>query len=221
VSSDPLSTDRRDFIGQLATTAVALTTAACAAPAVAAAPVAQAAAGAGSPQARTAWDDSWFGRITASHRAVFDMPTIDDGMGFAHVSGYLRAMKEIHDADAQAVLVIRHAALPLVLNEAMWQKYQMGKLVRRTGLPEGQTMTTNSYVRQVAQMNSRGVIVLACDLATRGYAGRAAEASKGNQAEIYEDFKKNILPGVILQPTGVYAVHRAQEAKCTFIRSSE
>jgi intracellular sulfur oxidation DsrE/DsrF family protein len=32
--------------------------------------------------------------------------------------------------------------------------------------------------------------------------------------------KANLIPGVILQPSGVYAAHRAQEAGCTYIRST-
>jgi hypothetical protein len=39
---------------------------------------------------------------------------------------------------------------------------------------------------------------------------------KSDQRAIYEELKANLVPGVILQPSGIYAVHRAQEAGCTF-----
>jgi hypothetical protein len=211
-------TDRRAFFGQLATTAAMFSVAGCASSASASALGAQATAQPGSP-----WDDSWFGRITADHRAVFDMPAIDDGMGIAHVNGYLRAMKDIHGADAQAVLVIRHAALPIALNDAMWEKYGMGRIVRNRDKSSEPPAAKNDYLRSLGQLHSRGVILLACDLAARGYASLAASSPgvTAKQPEIHEEFKRNLAPGVILQPTGVYAVHRAQEAKCTFIRSSE
>jgi intracellular sulfur oxidation DsrE/DsrF family protein len=54
----------------------------------------------------------------------------------------------------------------------------------------------------------------------RGVASVIAEKTKTEQHVIYEELKANLVPGVILQPTGVYAVHRAQEAGCTFIRST-
>jgi hypothetical protein len=43
-----------------------------------------------------------------------------------------------------------------------------------------------------------------------------AKKVKREQRAIYEELKANLIPGVILQPSGIYAVHRAQEAGCTF-----
>lgn len=213
-------TDRRVFFGQLATTAALFSVAGCASTASASTTAAASTAGPAQP---SPWDDSWFGRITADHRAVFDMPSIDDGMGIAHVNGYLRAMKDIHNADAQAVLVIRHAALPIALNDAMWEKYGMGKIIQGRANSTTPPATRNEYVHLLGRLSSRGVILLACDLAAHGYSARAASSPgiTASQSEIYEEFKRNLVPNVILQPTGVYAVHRAQEARCTFIRSSE
>ena len=37
---------------------------------------------------------------------------------------------------------------------------------------------------------------------------------------IFEELKANLVPGMILQPNGVYAVLRAQEAGCAFMRST-
>jgi hypothetical protein len=43
-----------------------------------------------------------------------------------------------------------------------------------------------------------------------------ARKVKGQQRAIYEELKANLISGVILQPSGIYAVHRAQEAGCSF-----
>ena len=152
-------------------------------------------------------------RLTAAHRAVFDSPGIEDGMAIQHVSGYLNAMKVIHDADAQAVLVIRHQAIPMVFNDAMWAKYGVGKLAQ---LADG---SRNPYGQRITALGAR-VIVLGCDQATRNFTGRMASGAGGDRTAVYEEVKANLLPGVILQPTGVYAVHRAQEGGCTMIRST-
>jgi hypothetical protein len=63
-------------------------------------------------------------------------------------------------------------------------------------------------------------MLLGCDLAARGLAGQIASKTKSDSRGIYEELKANLVPGVILQPTGVYAAHRAQEAGCSYIRSS-
>jgi len=42
------------------------------------------------------------------------------------------------------------------------------------------------------------------------------DRTKTDWHTVYGELKANLVPGVILQPTGVYAVHRAQEAGCTY-----
>jgi hypothetical protein len=198
------------------------------------------------------WDDSWFARLSAKHKAVFDSPMIEDGAVLAHASGYIRGMRDAVHAgpdDVQAVLVIRHAAVPMVFNDAMWAKYEIGKerkvkdersnawAVRNpfaapehsvakgggSGAPVVQAAANATPDRPQANFEwlaSHGNIILACDLATRGYAGIIAGRTKGDSRVIYEELKGNLVPGTILQPTGVYAALRAQEAGCTYIRST-
>jgi len=38
--------------------------------------------------------------------------------------------------------------------------------------------------------------------------------------DVQEEFRTGLVPGVILQPSGVYAVIRAQEAGCGVVKSS-
>lgn len=235
------STPRRDFIGQLAASAIVLAGSACTAPAVAT----QGAASptpAPRPQQASApphWDDSWFARLTAKHKAVFDSPEVEDGIAIFHAIGYVNGMHDALDAadgDVQTVIVMRHAAIPMVFNDAMWEKYGFGK-EEKVKDPHGKWAKRNPFADTSADASSRssnpnrprydlawlashGHILLGCDLATRGQAAVVAERTKGNSKAIYEELKANLVPGVILQPTGVYAVHRAQEAGCTYIRST-
>jgi len=189
------------------------------------------------------WDDSWFAKLTAKHKAVFDSPAIDDGLAVSHASGYIRGMRDALGAgldDVQIVLVMRHAGVPMVLNDAMWAKYEIGKERKIKDYSNDKWATRNPFFAQapsasgtprpaassdrpqstLSWLGSHGHILLGCDLATRGFASTTAEKTKGSFAAVYEEFKANLVPGVILQPTGVYAVHRAQEAGCTFIRST-
>jgi hypothetical protein len=243
-------TDRREFLGQIAASAIVIAGTACASPATAGqtttptpAPVPPSNGGTGQAAAPTHWDDSWFGKLTAKHKAVFDSPAFEDGLAVAHASGYIRAMREALGAgvdDVQIVLVMRHAAVPMTLNDAMWAKYQIGKDRSVKDYATDKFATKNPFLGAAPSSNaparptapsdrpqptltwlaSHGHILLGCDLAMRGFASIMAEKTKTEQRVIYEEFKANLVPGVILQPTGVYAVHRAQEAGCTFIRST-
>ena len=234
-------TPRREFIGQLAASAVVLAGAACVAPAAAS----QASSGPSpaprsqTPSAPTHWDDSWVGRLTARHKAVFDSPEIEDGLVFFQAVGYLNGMRDAlgaADGDVQAVVVIRHSAIPMAFNDAMWNKYAFGKEEKvkdRNGKWAKRNPFADTSVEEpsrpgggrrrrydMAWLHSNGHILLGCDLATRGYAGVIAERTKADSTAIYEELIANLVPGVILQPTGVYAAHRAQEAGCTYIRST-
>ena len=233
------STPRREFLGQIAASAIVLAGAACSTPAIAG-PTATGPTPAPAPAAPPApvhWDDSWFTRLTAKHKAVFDSPEIEDGLAVFQASGYIRGMRDAVAAgndDVQAVVVMRHGAIPMIFNDAMWAKYGLGKELKVKDYPSEKWATRNPWATSptpskapaerpqstLAWLSSHGHILLGCDLATRGYAGVIADRTKADSHVVYEELKANLVPGVILQPTGVYAVHRAQEAGCSYIRST-
>jgi hypothetical protein len=232
------STPRREFLGQIAASAVVLASAACSTPISAGqANTAPAPAPSPAPPGPVHWDDSWFTRLTAKHKAVFDSPAIEDGLAVAQAAGYIRGMRDAVAAaadDVQTVVVMRHAAIPMVFNDAIWAKYSLGKELKVKDYPSEKWATRNPWLTAatpskappdrpqstLAWLSSHGHILLGCDLATRGYAGEIAERTKVDSHVVYEELKANLVPGVILQPTGVYAVHRAQEAGCSYIRST-
>ena len=245
--ADDRVTPRREFIGQIAASAIVLAGAACASPAATAesAPTPAAAPPAGrtqqpaTPPAPVHWDDSWFGKLTAKHKAIFDSPEIEEGLVMAHATGYIRGMRDALAAgpdDVQVVVVIRHAAIPMIFNDAMWAKYDIGA---ERKIKEGSSekwATKNQFIGSAPSapasgaadrpqgtftwLGSHGHILLGCDLATRNVAGVFARKAKLDRNVVYEDLKANLVPGMILQPSGVYAAHRAQEAGCTYIRST-
>jgi hypothetical protein len=249
--SDEKTTLRRDFLGQIAASAIVLAGTACASPAATATQSAPAPAGPSAnpqsngrgvgplPQPPSTWDDSWFGKLTAKHKAVFDSPEINDGLVLSNASGYIRGMRDAIGAgenDVQTAIVLRHVAVVMFLNDAMWSKYELGKL--RNVKDEGteKWATKNPFAgaltsrpaagtadRPQATLNwfaSRGHIILGCDLATRNLSGVLARQVKGESRAVYEELKANMIAGVILQPTGVYACLRAQEAGCGFFKST-
>jgi hypothetical protein len=237
---DEHPTPRRDFLGQIAASAIVLAGAACASPISAGQATTAPTPTPSRAQPPTAvhWDDSWFARLTAKHKAVFDSPEIDDGLAVAQASGYIRGMRDAAgagDSDVQTVVVMRHQAIPMIFNDAMWLKYGLGKELKVKDYPSEKWATRNPFATSTASPNrassdrpqstlawlaSHGHILLGCDLATRGYASIIAGRTKADSHVVYEELRANLVPGVILQPTGVYAVHRAQEAGCTYIRAT-
>jgi hypothetical protein len=258
--SDERIQPRREFLGQFAASAIVLAGAACSTPAAtgqstttpAPAPTPASTPGPQPPAPPPVstgpvhWDDSWFARLTAKHKAVFDSPQIEDGLVLANATGYIRGMREAlsaGDNDVQTVIVIRHAAIPMAFNDAMWEKYEIGKDKK---IKDGRTdnwATHNPYFNgnagggggagrggaapsadrpasTFAWLGSHGQILLACDLATRNYSNVIARNFKVDQRAVYEELKANLVPGFILQPTGVYAALRAQEAGCAYIRAT-
>jgi hypothetical protein len=228
--SDEKTTPRRDFLGQVAASAIVLAGTACATPAATATQAAPTPTGpavqpnrggAGPlPPPPSTWDDSWFGKLTAKHKAVFDSPEIADGLVLTNAAGYIRGMRDAIGAgenDVQTVIVLRHVAVVMFLNDAMWSKYELGKLRNVKDEGTDRWSTKNPFARS---LTAHGHIVLGCDLATRNLSSRLASQGKGESQAVYDELKANTVGGVILQPTGVYACLRAQEAGCGFFKST-
>jgi hypothetical protein len=170
---------------------------------------------------------------------VFDMAEFNDGEALDHAALWLEGLHAAlgaTPADAQAVIVIRHAAVPGAFNDSMWSKYEIGKLRKVKDESTGQWAVRNPFASEPPPKGDRparpssadrpgtdfgwfaqyGHILLACNVATLGMSSIIAKKVKGDQRAIYDELKSNLIPGVILQPSGIYGVHRAQEAGCTF-----
>ena len=254
-SSDSSSTPRRHFIGELAAGAAAIAAVACAPAATATSGPSQAPAPANSPPATSnaappagppmppassmKWDTTWMEKITAKHKAVFDSPEIEEGTALYHAMSYLGNVKDVFgtgDSDASVVVVLRHAAVPMLYNDAMWAKYDLGAQTKTTDQKTKLPVTRNIYYQRldkdgkpasdekpsatIKSLTNRGVLFIGCDLATRGYSSRIAAKTQQAQSAVYEEIRQNLVPGAILMPTGVFGMLLAQEAGCSFMRAT-
>jgi hypothetical protein len=220
-------TTRRKFLDSLAVGATAL----AAAPAAFAMP-----ADLRLDVVQGAWDTRWPDRLTGKVRTVFDVPEIESGYGVWRASIWARqyeAVLGIPARDLSTALVLRHNAIVLAMQQAFWDKYGIGKsrsvthpvsgeptdrnpalLGARDGLPEQmRPFALDAFI-------ARGGIALACDLALQDMVAIIQQADKVTEAVAQEQAKKWLVPGVILQPSGVFAVLRAQQAQALYIRAS-
>jgi hypothetical protein len=218
-------TNRRKFLGAAAAMAVVPKSAFAALPRDLAEPVTSA-----------EWDVSWTSRLKGKYRAVFDNTEPESGYGVwraAAWAGQYMAVLKAAPADLSPAIVLRHNAIILAMQQSFWDKYAIGAsrqvthplttqptdknpalLDEKDGIPE--PINQAALTKQLA----RGVTVLACNLALQDMIDVIVKADKISDAEARTRAIGYLVPGVILQPSGVFAVTRAQEAGASYVKAS-
>jgi hypothetical protein len=176
------------------------------------------------PRAETEADDGpdWPGKLAGRHKQVVDVYAVNDGAPFGFVHNFLTPNKS-----ATGVVILRHNAFPLALNHAMWAKYKIGE-AEKISDPETKTAAVkNPYFEAkpgvlrndnaaIDKLLARGTVFGACEVALRGHARRLAKNAGVTADEAAKEFAANVIAGIIVIPSGVWGVNRAQEAGCTY-----
>lgn len=162
------------------------------------------------------WDDSWTRRL-GKYRTVFDISELDERPG---LYGVLAVMDAYYDAlgatDAELgfVVVMRHDALPMLVSDAMWDKYDVGANEMKRKQPDGKQFRTNPFRSMIEDVQKRGVTILGCDKAMTAHARTFAQRKRAGVDAIRAEIQASILPGVVMLPNGLYALARAQNVGC-------
>ena len=167
--------------------------------------------------------DAWFGRIKGKHKMVFDVPEPNSGFGAIWPRVYLNTMEANYPGPATAVVILRHAGIPLGMNDALWAKYGLGEIF---SIKDGENPATkNPYATitglpipglGISELLKAGVLVGVCDIALTVYSSGAAK-KVGLQADaVKKEWVAGLLPGVYVIPSGVLGVARAQELGCGY-----
>ena len=179
-------------------------------------------------------DDAWTARLTGKHKAVFDAPEISEGVVVANAWVFLHSYttaERLSDAELSAVVVIRHAAISLVLDDAMWAKYDVGRHVKLKDPATKKWARRNVFWRAAPgddakagytldALRARGVTLLGCELALKRMIGTIAKRTSQQPAAVGAELRAHLIPGLELAPSGIYAVTRAQELGCSYVRST-
>ncbi|MCC7055289.1 MAG: hypothetical protein IT355_18600 [Gemmatimonadaceae bacterium] len=201
------------------------------------------AAGAPSPEDATphappvaeTWDMSWTGRVTGRYKAVFDSPELSGGAALYRAVWWCEHYKEVYGvarSDMTAVVVLRHAGFFMAMNDEFWSVVNLGK-ARQVRDAQGKKWAKVSPVGAAAaaatpsearftlpNFIADGGIALACGWTFGGAASMLAKAEKLEMPAARERARTLLVPGVILQPNGIFAALRAQEAGCSYINAS-
>ena len=183
------------------------------------------------------WDLSWTSKITGQRKAIYDVPEIESGYKVWRTilarQQYVDVLKIPRD-QVSMVLVLRHNAIALAMKQAFWDKYNIGEESKVTDPLTSQPTKHNPVVERTGEFAlpepftnmalepfmASGGIVLGCALAFQDMIGKVKAGDKVDHAEAEKRAKTFLVPGVILQPSGVFAAQLAQDSGCRYVRAS-
>jgi len=226
-----MTQDRRDFLTKIGLGAVALTGGAIVAPLGAEELDRMGEAFAAEPQ----WNMSWVDDLQkVPYKAVFDAPSLADRAALDLAAGIWDNFKEVYgtDSSTRMVIVMRQLGQVMAFNDTMWEKYSIGEERKVNDPLTKQPAKRNPWAKVIAgdpawaiaskldTLRARGAIFLVCNRASMNWATSAAERMKLDVEAVKNDVRNNLVPGAILMPTGVFALVRAQNAGCAYMRGS-
>lgn len=183
------------------------------------------------------WDVSWVNRVTGKYRAVFDVPEIESGYGVWRASIWGRQYQDVlgvKPREMTPVVVLRHNGIVLAMQQTFWDKYGIGK-EKNVLHPVSQQPTDRNPVLLSSSRGevpatfddvaldrfiARGGIALACNLALQDMVEIIEKKDGATPEAARQQALTFMVPGVILQPSGVFAALRAQDVGCKYLRAS-
>ena len=219
--SDPkFAPHRRDLLGGIATLGAIAGLTELAAPAAAATEP-------GKPASEFA---QWLESISGKQRQLFDISEPNQGFGLIWSFVFLLtgpAAFGVPESELGVVVVMRHNGIPLALDDAMWRKYQLGEYFKLTDPATKAPATRNFFVNSkpgdlavpdasLDRLLARGLKAGACNMAITVYSGIIAKQQNLPADEVRKDWIANLVPGVVLVPSGVVAISGAQSHGCAY-----
>ena len=180
-----------------------------------------------STQAEAATNDGpdWPGKLKGRHRQVVDAIEVNGGFPLAFAYTFL--ITNPLPGAAKAVVVLRHVAFSIALNDAMWAKYKIGESFKIVDPETNAPAVKNPFLHPkpgvlpvdgmaVDALLAKGTVFGACNVALivlskklAGNAGVTADAAA-------KEWAANVVPGITVIPSGTWGVNRAQERGCTY-----
>lgn len=237
--TDSTSQNRRQFVGGLASTAMAVGLGATATPRVLGADEIKAMGAATAPGPSVKPDNSWLRGIKGNHSQIFDMPVPAGGFPLFHVRNYVHTYKSAFDMSYPHVLAIVGMygfSTPLAFNDAMWAKYPFGATIEANDratkapavrnvfftAPEGEILPAEYRIdipgdSSISALQALGVRFILCNNAFNFWVARIATGMNRPAAEVRSELEANMVPGVIIVPAMVIAVNQAQKEGASYM----
>jgi intracellular sulfur oxidation DsrE/DsrF family protein len=178
-------------------------------------------------------DETWMRNLTGKHRIVFDVATHNNGRALTQAKNVLDVYEGqygVPTRDINLVLGAHGTALPLVLADAVWQKYRLGEQYAINDPATQGASTRNVYTaanvqtrgpvtaeQTVEALQRRGVLFLACNNTVINTSRRLATAGLGTEDAIRQDLAGGLLAGVVLVPDLFITIWRMQERGIAYL----
>ena len=173
---------------------------------------------------------AWFNKVKGSHRIVYDATEPHEGFPILWSWVYYNTNNETGtpDNDLTAMVILRHNASPLAMEDGLLEKYKFGEMFKVTDNNTNAPATRNPYwnpqgkdfplpvIEGIKRLQERGALFCVCNMAISVYSGFAAQAMGMDAETVKKDWLAGILPGIQVVPSGVWAVSRAQEKKMAY-----
>ena len=234
------TSERRKFLGVIATGAAAMGLSALASPFKLAA---QQPKPSGKPMHSINPADQWFNKVKGSHRVVYDASRPNEVMPFAWPKVFLmtNAATGTPESDCGVVVVLRHEAIGYAFKDKMWEKYNFAEVFKAGEMGPGfqaadaatATKTRNPFYNTkpgdfkmpgfgalpigITELQASGVMFCVCNAAMTVYSAVLADKMNMNAADVLKEWTSELIPGIQVVPSGVWALGRAQEHGCKYI----
>lgn len=163
------------------------------------------------------------------YRQVFDAPRPNESLPVIWSWAFLHTFNKLQvpDSNVGCFVILRHEAIPLGMQDAVWAKYKLGEVFKiedkTTKAPSVRNVVTNIRPEDLPipemaleKVQARGVVFGVCDLAMTVYSMKLAGDNNMKPDDVKKDLVAGLLPGMVVLPSGVYAVHRAESAGFTY-----
>ena len=182
------------------------------------------------PEAPEGFSEAWLAKLNGKHKQFFDATSVNNGFGLVFAMNFLNSNNDaykIPDAGLSAVVGLRHFAIPIAFTDDIWARYKLGEFAGVMDPATKAPSLRNLFYRpkdgdmmmpmgSVDKLLARGVQVTCCNVALTVVSGLLSKNAGKTPDEAKKDWLAGMIPGVVLVPSGVLAVNRAQEKGCTY-----
>jgi hypothetical protein len=174
------------------------------------------------------WDLSWLDELRGKHKQVFSIGQLKGHQPMHVVVNWLDAHQEVFGLshpNVNAVVGIA-TSFPINASDALWAKYELGRLWELDDPNTGTWARRNVYldampaapgkVVGVKPLQARGAIFWQCNNALNVVTRRLAREFGGTAEAIRTELLAGLNPGVKLVPAHTMLLGLAQERGCTY-----
>ncbi len=176
------------------------------------------------------FSEAWLGKLNGKHKQFFDATSVNNGFGLVFAMNFLNSNNEAYklaDGNLSAVVGLRHFAIPIAFTDDIWHRYKLGEFASVMDPATKAPSTRNLFFKPrdgdmmmpmgaVDRLLARGVQVTCCNVALTILSGMLSKNAGKSPEEAKKEWIAGMIPGVVLVPSGVLAVNRAQEKGCTY-----